>query len=264
MRFRQGATLAAAAAVVAAVGVVPVVMTVGGSSPASDAVGQVSGASPCPTLSSDNPGGELQTLGPLVETGATLDAPNLDARYDVLIGLVGTRDQPGFVVAFRDRHTRVVQVWDNHGLGRDSSGDFAGKRAGEPAHQFFSAQLALGPDRVLDVGLYSRAAHRITVSSEGHPTDAESTRNTATGWTFFWVQRSARPLPPDRFTSPGDYQGPEKVTVAAYDAAGRPQHTDSGGPHVGGGVQNPRDGSPSAQVTPSPTAPACPTGVVPS
>lgn len=259
VRIRQGATLAVAAAVILAIGTGPAVMMVGGSSPASDAAGQVPGASPTPCPP------PLHSLGPLVETGAILEAPNVNARYDVLIGLIGPRDSPDFVVAFRDRQTGAVEVWDILGLGRNPNGDVAGKRAGDPVHQFVSSQLALGPNSVLDVGLYSRAAHRITVASEGHATDAATRRNTATGWTIFWVQRSAKPLPPDRFATPGEYRGPEKVTIAAYAATGLPQHTDPGGPHVGGSVQNPRDGSPPQEVTPSPTAvPICPIEVTPA
>ncbi|MCM0674044.1 hypothetical protein NCC78_04915 [Micromonospora phytophila] len=176
----------------------------------------------------------------------------------MLIGLEGTRDQPGFIVAFRDQETAAVQVWDTLGFGRESNGDIAGKRAGDPAYQFLSSQLALGPNKVLDIGLYTRAAHRITVTSEGHATDAHIAKNAATGWTFFWVQRSARPLPTDRFATPEHYRGPEQVTVTAYDGAGRPQHTATGGPLVGGSVQNPRDGSPSESGAPSATAvPTC-------
>jgi hypothetical protein len=258
VRIRQGATLAVAAAAIVAIGVVPAVLMVGRSSPTSGNAGQVSGASTCPPLFPNYQGDEIAGLGPLVETGATLDAPNVNARYDVLIGLVGTRDQPSFVVAFRDRHTGVIQVRDTSEFGRDPSGDLTGKRNGDPPHQFFSSQLALGPNNVLDVGLYSRAAHRITVMSEGHAVDAETTRNAATGWTLFWVQRSAKPLPPDRFTTSGEYKGPEKVTITAYGATGQPQHIDPGGPHVGGSVQNPRDGSPSGDAAPSVTAvPTC-------
>ncbi|MGW0435760.1 hypothetical protein ACWDV4_24870 [Micromonospora sp. NPDC003197] len=240
-------------------------MVVSRSGPTSGDVGQVSGGPACRPLFPDHQEDEIAGLGPLVETGATLDAPNVNARYDVLIGLIGTRDQPSFVVAFRDPHTGAIQVWDTSRFGRDPSGDLAGKRDGDPPHQFFSSQLALGPNSVLDVGLYSRTAHRITVTSEGHAADAETTRNAETGWTLFWVQRSAKPLPPDRFTTSGEYQGPERVTITAYGTTGQPQHIDPGGPHVGGSVQNPRDGSPPETVTPSATAvPTCPTGVSPT
>jgi hypothetical protein len=249
VRARQAATITAAAVVAATALAVPAVVLAGGPGPASEAAGQVPGASACPIPSPSGPGQAEQWLGPLVETGATFDVPQRDTRYDVLLGLTGTREYPAFVIAFRDRRTGTVRLVEISGFSRDPNGDFAGKEAGDPSHQFQSSQLVLGPDSVLDVGLYSRAAHRITVTSGGHVADAGTARNAATGWTFFWVQRAAAPQP--------------RVTLTAYDAAGRVQATVTGGPDVGLNVQNARDHLPSSGAAPSATgttpASACPT-----
>ncbi|WP_422769848.1 hypothetical protein ACN28C_24380 [Plantactinospora sp. WMMC1484] len=260
-RLRMRRTAVAAAAVVVAA-VASTATLVAGAGPAADVAGPGISTAECPGPTGD-PMALRDPLGPLTATGAVLDVPDVPARYDVLTGLTGTSDAPGLVVVFRDRRTGIAQVWDTRGLARDPGGDLAGKRAGDPPHQFVSGQLALGPHRVLDVGLYTRVAHRITVASEGRGTDAVTTRSAVSGWTLFWVQRDATPLPPDRFETPGEYQGPERVTVTAYDHAGRAQHTVTGGPHVGGSVQNPRDGRAGAvggatpSATPSPnTCPA--------
>jgi hypothetical protein len=45
--------------------------------------------------------------------------------------------------------------------------------------------------------------------------EAHVTRNAATGWTFFWVQRTARPLPVDANV------GPEELGLTRSDGQGR-------------------------------------------
>jgi hypothetical protein len=262
VRMRQASVVAAAAVLAVAALAVPTVLLSDGSSPGYDAAGQMPQVPWCPAPS---PSDSIPSLGPLVETGVTLDAPNVNTRYDVLLGLTGTRDQPGFVIAFRDRHTGMVEPWDTTVLGRGAKGDFPGKRAGDPAHQFQSSQLTLGPKSVLDVGLYSRAAHRITVTSQGRATAARTALNAATGWTFFWAQRAAAPLPPGHNTTPDEYHGPEQLTLTAYDADGRPQHTVKGGFDIGHNVQNPRDHQPSDEGKPSKTrVPTCPPAANPT
>ncbi len=249
VRMRRAAATAVAAALTVAALVVPGALLLGGSTPASD-VGGGDVPSSCPRPNED------ATLGPLVETGTTLDAPNLGTQFDVLIGFVGTRDQPGFVLAFHDQHTGEVRMWDITGLARDSLGDLPGKHPEDPTFQFLSKQLTLGPNSVLDVGLYTRSANRITVASEGRETDAQTRVNAETGWTLFWAQRTAAPLPLEHNVTAEEYQGPERLTLTAYDAAGRPQHAVTGGPFVGHYVQNPRDHSPI--VPPSSSASATP------
>jgi hypothetical protein len=256
VRMRQASVMAAAVLAVAAPAV-PTVLLAGGSSPSYDIAAPMS-KEPCPTPVHSVWQRSAPSIGPLVETGVTLDAPNLNTRYDVLLGLIGPRDQPGFVIGFRDRDTGVVEFWDTTGLSRGPNGDFAGKRAGDPTHRFQSSQLTLGPHEVLDVGLYSRAAHRITVASEGRATDARTTRSAATGWTFFWARRTAAPLPPNHNTTAEEYRGPERLTLTAYDAADGPQHTVTGGYHIGHHVQNPRDDGPSGGATPPTTGATCP------
>ncbi|WP_148086454.1 hypothetical protein [Micromonospora sp. HM5-17] len=259
IRIRQR-TVAAAAVVAVAAGAVTTVTLASGASPAFEVAGPPPASTPpCPSPQV-GPTGEVNDVGQLVDTGAVLDAANTNTRYDVLIGLVGTREPHSFVVAFRNQKTGTVDMWDTTLVSRDRNGDLPGKRTGDPSRQFFSSQLALGPDEVLDVGFYTRTAHRITVTSEGDTTDAATSRDTATGWTLFWAQRRATPLPPERHTVPEFYQGPEQVTLTAYDADGRPQHTVTGGPGVGGSVHNPRDASPvgptSPPATPDPTCPS--------
>ncbi len=105
------------------------------------------------------------------------------------------------------------------------------------------------------MGIYSGTAIRISVASEGHDSDAHLAPNAATGWTFFWVERTARPLPADANVGPQAYTGPERLTITAYDAAGRPVHSVTGGFHIGGRTQNPRDNAPEPRGTPTPGIP---------
>jgi hypothetical protein len=247
LRVRR-ATLTAAVGVLAAAALaLPAVELFNGSSLGYHAAGQESRA-PCLKPSPDDGYDTSPSmLGPLVETSVTFDAPNVNTRYDVLLGLDGPRDMPAFLIAFKDRNTLTIEAWDSIVLHRSPNGEFSGKQAGDFTHQFQTAQLILGPNSVLDVGLYSGAADRITVASEGHATDAGTARNAATGWTFFWAQRAAAPLPPAARSSAEEYHGPEQLTINAYDAAGRLQHTVTGGHFVGLPVQNPRDNQPSNQ-----------------
>lgn len=273
LRVRRSAGIAAAGALAVVALATPTVLLNGGSG--YQAAGPMPPASEpaCPTPA--DPHGKITWLGPLVETGVTLDAPHVNARYDVLLGLLyapvyaspGSDQQLpgyGFVIAFRDQKTGAVQNWDMLGLGRDPNGDFPGKRPGDPGHQFQSSQLTLGPNSVLDVGLYSRSAQRITVASEGRATEARTAQNAATGWTFFWVRRDAAPLPEGHNTTPVEYTGPEQLTITAYDVAGKVQHSVTGGFHVGHHAQNPRDHQPVEESTApattalATTAPTCP------
>jgi hypothetical protein len=135
---------------------------------------------------------------------------------------------------------------------RGGGGSFATKGQ---TWQFYSSQLPLTAGRVLDVGIYSGSAHRITVASEGHTSDAHVMENAATGWTFFWVQRTAKPLPADANVGSQEYQGPERLTITAYDAEGRTLHTVTGGFHTGNRAQNPRDHGPDPQGSPTPGVP---------
>lgn len=270
IRTRRAFAMGGAAVFVVAALAVPLALSAGGTGASYEVGGQPPPAAACPTK---NAGGAPPSLSdPPVGTGTMLDAPELGKRYEAVLALIGPPSHPGFVVGFRDLNTGVVEQWDTTGLARDRNGDFPGKYASDPSFQFYSGQLALGPNRVLDVGLYTRAAHRITVASEGRATPARTQRNAATGWTFFWVERAARPLPPDANTTSEEYQGPERLTLTAYDTAGRVQHTVTGGFHIGHAVQNPRDhqpveepttptscgspditGSPSPGLTPTPT-----------
>jgi hypothetical protein len=252
LRVRRATVLTAAVVLAAGAVVAPTVLLSGRSS------GPPIGAPPMPTSSCPTPApapmpGEIGPLGPFVETGTVLDAPGAGTRYDVLIGLTGTREDPGFVVAFRDRRTGTLLDWDTTVIHRAPDGDFSGKNDSDPTHQFQSSQLVLGPRDVLDVGVYSRAAARITVTSEGEASEAHTAQNAATGWTFFWVRRAAAPLPPDYNTTQDEYQGPERLTLKAYDSAGTLKHSVAGGMFVGLNVQNPRDNQPPNDGGPTPT-----------
>lgn len=256
VRVRRSATVAVAGGLAVLAVAAPIVLLRGGS--AADGAPLRPAAPPtCPTTPAASPSaspGVPETLGPLADTGSVLDAAG-GVSYDVLIGLQGTREQPTFVIAFRNRNTGAVEVWQMVGLLRGEEGDLPSKMGGDPHYQFLSDQLTLEPRRVLDVGLYTRTAHRITVASEGRETDAETALNTPTGWTLFWVERSAAPVPPVYNTTAEAYTGPEVPTLTAYDANGRTQHTVTGGVFVGNRVQNPRDHQPDTEESPSPTPP---------
>jgi hypothetical protein len=118
-------------------------------------------------------------------------------------------------------------------LARASDGTISGKYDADPHFMFFSSQIALGPDDVVDVGVYAGSACRVTVKSEGKESDAATAHNDDSGWTLFWVRRAAAPLPPGY-----------NSTSVAYDGSGRVQDTVTGGFLVGNQVQNPRDNLP--------------------
>jgi hypothetical protein len=213
--------------------------------------GQVAAISPAATPS---------FLGGVAETGVVFHTPN--HRYDVVLGFVGPQDQPAFTVAFRDAATSVVTPWDMVILQRGSDGGFAGKHLNDRAHQFHSSQLLLEPGRLLDVGVFSGPAQRITVTSEGRTSDATVHTNSETGWTLFWVVRDAKPLPPEAYTTERGYTGPESITVTAYSADGNAlgTATSSGASRpdlsrIGGAVTNPRDNAPE-DVDPTPSVSA--------
>jgi hypothetical protein len=211
IRVRRSATVAVAGTVAALAVAAPIVLLRGG--PSTYNVPQPPAAPPtCPTTPPASPR-VPETLGPLAETGSVLDAAGA-VSYDVLIGLEGTRDEPVFVIAFRDRNTGEVEVWQMVGLLRGRGGDLPSKTGGAPYYQFLSDQLTLGPRRVLDVGLYTRTAHRITVASEGRESDADTALNAPTGWTLFWVERSAAPVP-------SSYSGQQRAEPARPPAGRR-------------------------------------------
>jgi hypothetical protein len=216
--------------------------------------GQVGGPLPASSSACDPALGSEGTwglLGPPVDTGSSIEGPD-QQRYDVVIALTGERDDPWFTVAFRNQRTGHTRAWDMIEVPRGSRGDFAGKGR---TWYFQSSQLPLSGGRVLDAGIYSRAAHRITVASEGRVSEARISHNAATGLTFFWVERTTRPLPADANVGPQEYEGPERLTITAYDAAGQPQHTVTGGFNTGNHTQNPRDNSPDPHATPTPGVP---------
>lgn len=196
--------------------------------------------------------GARPLLGPIVETGVSIEGPD-QKRYDVVFAVNGERNDPLFNVAFRDRQTGDARPWDMGML--PPPGPDGGFTAKGVTWWFESSQLPLAAGRVLDMGIYSGTAHRITVASEGRSSDANVTQNTATGWTLFWVERTAKPLPAEANVGPDEYQGPERLTITAYDAAGRRQHTVTGGFHIGSRTQNPRDNSPDPHGSPTPGVP---------
>ena len=263
--------VAGAGVVALAAMMVPVLLLGGGGA---GSTGIVIGANPVPTVPSPAPSpspsasatlcraADYKTppewLGPLVDTGVVLDAPNLGKRFETLVGFYGTVEQPTFAVVFRDLASNCDEPWDNVGLLRATDGDLPGKRGGAGVYQFLSVQLDFGPRDVLDLGFYTRSAARVTVTSEGQESDAHTALNAETGWTFFWVRRTAARLPDGYNTTPVPYTGPEVPTLTAYDQAGQVQHTVTGGVFVGSRVQNPRDNSPDplppGATNPSPTA----------
>jgi hypothetical protein len=215
------------------------------------AVPWTSSPSACPTPALGSAGAPL--LGRAVETDVTVEGRD-GQRYDVVLGLVNDPGGPWFTVAFRNQQTGDTQPWDMTGLHGGPGGVFTAKAKGQTFY-FLSSQLQLDVDHVLDIGIYSGAADRITVASEGHGSEAHVTRNAATGWTLFWVQRNAKPIPANANVGPQEYQGPERLTITAYNAGGQPQHTVTGGLFTGHYTQNPRDDSPDPHASPTPGFP---------
>jgi len=199
-------------------------------------------------------------LGPFADTGVVIDAPNLGRQFTVEFGLRGDPTQPGYIIAFRDRQTGTLEDWVLGSL-LPGPGGFRGKREGDPALQFLSYQLVLGPNKVLDLGIYAHAANRITIASEGRATNAQLRPNAETGWTLFWAVRDAAPLPVQATTATSYYDGPERLTLTAYGADGNELHTTTMGLLVGGSVQNPRDNSPQPDPRGDPTPTPAPASI---
>jgi hypothetical protein len=180
-----------------------------------------------------------------IDTGAVIPVPERHTEVEVVIKLAGSVGQPAFVVGFRDLNDITVH-WPTSTmyLARASDGTISGKYDADPHFMFFSSQIALGPDDVVDVGVYAGSACRVTVKSEGKESDAATAHNDDSGWTLFWVRRAAAPLPPGYNSTSVVYSGPEVLTLTAYDGSGRVQDTVTGGFLVGNQVQNPRDNLP--------------------
>jgi hypothetical protein len=209
-----------------------------------------SSPSACPTPALGSPGTPA-LLGPAVETGASIEGSD-GKRYAVVAALTDKRNDPLFTLAFRDEQTGDVRAWHMIEVPRGSRGDFTAKGR---TWQFESTQLPLSADRVLDVGIYAGTAARITVASDGQGSDAHISRNAVTGWTFFWAERTARPLPVDANVGPQEYTGPERLTITAYDATGQVRHTVTGGFDTGNRTQNPRDNARDPNGVPTPGVP---------
>jgi hypothetical protein len=149
-------------------------------------------------------------------------------RYHVILGVTGPSDGPFLTVAYREPAGALADATTQIQIGPHPSGDFSGKQMTDPTHRFLSVQVPLGPHSVLDMGVYSRPAARISVTSAGQPTDAHLQALSATGWTLFWVQRDAAPLPDGAKSTATPYQGPEQVTLTAYAADGTGEYTVNG------------------------------------
>ena len=254
LRARRGATLGAVMVLAAVSLAGPIVLLGRGQGgPADSAVGQASSPStdPTPYPVKTEQVNVLNSLGILGDTGVTLDAPNLHTSFDVILYLTGEPDSPGFVIGFRDQGTGVIEQRDITMLVRSPNGDFSGKRPGDATIQFQSGQLVLGPHRVLDLGLFGGTASRVTVASEGKTTDADTVVNVETGWTFFWAERDAAPLPEDALSGPDEYTGPERLTITAYDGSRRLASV-TGGFHIGHSVQDPRGNQSPGDNSPEP------------
>jgi hypothetical protein len=235
VRTRRNVTVVGLLAVIAMA--VPGVLLVGRPilAPGSFASCPTSAATGDPATESD------QSIG----TGVVIPVPERHTEVEVVIKLAGTVQQPAFVVGFRDLNDSAVH-WPTTTmyLARASDGTISGKYDADPHFMFFSSQIALGPDDVLDVGVYAGSACRVTVKSEGKASDAATAPNDASGWTLFWVRRAAAPLPPGYNSTPVTYTGPEVLTLTAYDGSGRVQDTVTGGFLVGNQVRDPRDNPP--------------------
>jgi hypothetical protein len=160
----------------------------------------------------------------LIDTGVVVEATN-GTQYHVILGVT---DDSFLTVAYRDATGGLACATTEIEIGPHPGGDFSGKNTQDPTHRFLSVQVRLGPHSVLDMGVYSRPAARISVASAGQPTDAHLQAPSATGWTLFWVRRDAAPLPDCAKSSQTPYQGPEQVTLTAFAADGTVEHTVNG------------------------------------
>ncbi|MEU5939050.1 hypothetical protein ABZ807_07635 [Micromonospora sp. NPDC047548] len=247
IRATRLGTATAAVALAASALAVPGYMLVG-----NEQGGQLQAGS-LPTLSS--PACPTPSLGEgaslpssTVETGINIEGPDRK-QFTVVLALTGNPDDVLFTIAFRDKQTGYTVPWDMVGISRGPGESFSAK--GKTWH-FQTGQLPLEAGRVVDVGIYSGVASRITVASEGRSSDAHLTQAAVNDWTFFWAVRSAKPLPPEANNGPKEYVGPERLTITAYDSTGRIKHTVTGGFHTGNRVQNPRDNSGEPHATPTP------------
>ena len=247
LRATRAAVVAAGVALVVSAAAVPGFALLDNAGPAGGAHlggGITTSPDPChPELGGE---GNYPLLGSAIETGTSIGGPD-NRRYDVVIALVGERDDPVFTVAFRDSRRGYPEPWNTTELPLGPNGDFAAK--GRTWH-FESSHLPLDGGRVLDVGVYSRAAHRITAAAGGRVWEAHIARNAETGLTLFWVEHAAALLPA---TSDGGPPDDERYTITAYDADGQVQHTMT--PDSLGRPQNPRDDSPDPSASPTPGIP---------
>jgi hypothetical protein len=256
VRMRRGAAAGSVAVLATVALAVPaVVLSRGGlGGPVDSPVGQSSTpADPTPVPENTQKFPDPPALGQVVGTGVTVDGPD-QTSLEVVLYLTGTRDRPNITYGFRDPGTGVIRpssvyVWD-----RAPNGELSGKHPEDPTIEFVSCQLVLGPHRVLDLGLYAGRASRISVASEGHATDADTAANAETGWTLFWVERDAAPLPEDALAGPDEYLGPERLTITAYSGA-RPVADVTGGFHIGHTLQVPSD-NPSNEEPPGVGSPS--------
>lgn len=188
-----------------------------------------------------------------IDTGASIKGAD-GQQYEVLFtGFSQLKSDATLAVVFVNQKTNRRSIMGLTEAGRHADGEFiVDGSAGTQRYRLLSNQLALGPDRVLDFGIYSRAADRITVASEGRRSPAQ-VRVSEDGWTMFWVVRNAKPLPKDADTGPREYTGPERLTITAYDNQGRVLDTVTGGFRIGRYTQNPRDNWSGSPLGASPT-----------
>jgi hypothetical protein len=183
----------------------------------------------------------ISTAAP-IDTGVVVEAAN-GTQYHVILGVT---EDSFLTVAYRDAAGGLACATTQIEIGPHPGGDFSGKYRKDPTHRFLSVQVPLGPHSVLDMGVYSRPAARISVASADQATDAHLQALSATGWTLFWVRRDAAPLPDGAKRSQTPYQGPEQVTLTAFAADGTVEHTVNGasedeGSYIALPVQSPAD-----------------------
>ncbi|HYN93700.1 MAG TPA: hypothetical protein VES42_07605 [Pilimelia sp.] len=234
LRAFRRATVAAGL-VLATVGAVPAYGYLGGGRPPGGAAQSADGpgrgcgrVTPVPVWPPDS------STGPLLETGTAFTAFTGQRRGVVIApGTTGSRN--AVFIAFQWPPGSVEPIYLLP-LPPVAGGLFTAKGQRWP---FESRQLRLSRDRVLDVGVYSGRAHRISVSSDGRAATARLSTGSA-GTTIFWIERAGGPLPTNS----------ERLTITAYDAAGRTLHTATGDSHTGIRVLDPYGSPPASRVPP--------------
>jgi hypothetical protein len=193
-------------------------------------------AEPCTRHAATRAG--YDSLGPLVDTGVVLDAPNLGKRFETLIGFYGTVEQPA-VRGRVPRPRRELRRAVGHG------------RVGSAPPMATSRQVRAAPACTSSSACSWTSARATSSTSALHPPAARSRSRRRPGerrpdrgerrdGLDAVLGPAARGPAARRLQHHADpVHRPEVPTLTAYDQAGQVQHTVTGGVFVGAGPESP-------------------------